>query len=197
MRGLSKGLSIKWNRSAFVVCLILVMILVLSTVGMTIAWFIDSTDSIVNTFVPGKVAFNIEENFSNGDDVKEDVKFKNAGNIDAYIRVALVPIWRDAEGKGTALTADGTYLIDWPDDFNSNWFRGDDGYYYCKTPIEPGEYSSVLIDECKVVSGLSEEYSGKTFEMQVITSATQAEDTAAAEEVWPVIIDQNGNLSKS
>lgn len=192
-----RGLSIRWNKSTVAVCFILILTLVLSTVGMTIAWFIDSTDSIVNTFVPGKVAFNIEENFSNGDEVKKDVKFKNTGNIDAYIRVALVPIWRDNDGEGTGLTADGTYLIDWPYDFNTNWFKGDDGYYYCKTPIKPGEYSPVLVAECSVASGLNEEYSGKSFELQVITSATQAKNTAAAEEVWPVTIDDNGNLSKS
>ncbi|MEZ4358334.1 MAG: hypothetical protein R2876_06935 [Eubacteriales bacterium] len=191
-----KGLSIRWNRSTVVIAFILLLTIVLCTAGFTIAWFIDSTDSIVNSFVPGNVAFNIEENFTNGDDVKEDVMFLNTGNIDAYIRVALVPIWRDEQGEGTALTADGTYTIDWPNDYDNNWFVGDDGYYYCKTPIKPGEYSPILIDECKVIEGLSEEYDGKTFELQVIISATQAEDTVAAQEVWPVIIDGDGNLSK-
>ena len=178
--------SIKPFLIAFCVC-----ILACAAVSGSLAWLISTPGPVVNEFTPGEVTIQVDETF-NGT-TKQNGRIKNTGNVPAYIRVALVPAWVDDEGN---IAAKPAYLDDCNitlgDDFNQFWFEGTDGFYYCKTVIEPGEYTPILINSC-TVNGGEHKYD---FELQIIASAVQSLPTSTVGEVWPVVVGPDGTLAK-
>lgn len=178
--------SIKPFLIAFCVC-----ILACAAVSGSLAWLISTPEPVVNTFTPGVVTIQVDEKF-NGT-TKSDVRIKNTGDVPAYIRVALVPAWVDDEGNIAAKPASLKLDCDitWGDNFNQFWFEGTDGFYYCKTVIEPDESTPILIKSCTVKDG-EHEYD---FELQVIASAVQSLPTSTVGEVWPVVVDPDGRLA--
>ena len=180
--------SVKPFLIAFCVC-----ILACAAVSGSLAWLISTPEPVVNTFTPGAVTIQVDETF-NGT-TKSDVRIKNTGDVPAYIRVALVPAWVDDEGNIAAKPASLKLDCDitWGDNFNQFWFEGTDGFYYCKTFINPGKSTPILIKSCTVKDG-EHEYD---FELQVIASAVQSLPTSTVGEVWPVVVDTDGTLAKT
>ena len=178
--------SVKPFLIAFCVC-----ILACAAVSGSLAWLISTPEQVVNSFTPGVVTIEVDEKFDAS--TKSDVSIKNTGNVPAYIRVALVPAWVDDEGN---IAAKPAYLDDCNitlgDDFNQFWFKGTDGFYYCKTFIKPDESTPILIKSCTVKDG-EHEYD---FELQVIASAVQSLPTSTVGEVWPVVVGPDGTLAK-
>lgn len=181
--------SIKPFLIAFCVC-----ILACAAVSGSLAWLTSTPGPVVNEFTPGEVTIQVDETF-NGT-TKQNVRIKNTGNVPAYIRVALVPAWVDDEGniaaKPASLELNDDCDITWGDNFNQFWFEGTDGFYYCKTVIEPDESTPILIKSC-TVKGEGHEYD---FELQVIASAVQSLPTSTVGEVWPVVVNTDGTLAK-
>ena len=182
--------SIKPFLIAFCVC-----ILACAAVSGSLAWLISTPEPVVNTFTPGVVTIQVDEKF-NGT-TKSDVRIKNTGDVPAYIRVALVPAWVDDEGNIAAKPASLKLDCDitWGKDgsgYEADWFIGSDGFYYCKTVIEPDESTPILIKSCTVKDG-EHEYD---FELQVIASAVQSLPTSTVGEVWPVVVGTDGTLAK-
>ena len=174
--------SIKPFLIAFCVC-----ILACAAVSGSLAWLISTPGPVVNEFTPGEVTIQVDETF-NGT-TKQNVRIKNTGNVPAYIRVALVPAWVDDEGNIAAKPAS-------LDDCNITlgvdfWFEGTDGFYYCKTVIEPDGSTPILIKSCTVKDG-EHKYD---FELQIIASAVQSLPTPTVETVWPVVVDPDGRLA--
>ncbi|MGN0808768.1 MAG: hypothetical protein ACI4NQ_02255 [Christensenellales bacterium] len=172
---------------AFCVC-----ILACAAVSGSLAWLISTPEPVVNEFTPGAVTIQVDETFDGS--TKSDVRIKNTGNVPAYIRVALVPAWVDDEGNIAAKPASLKLDCDitWGDDFNQFWFEGTDGFYYCKTFINPDESTPILIKSCTVKDG-EHKYD---FELQVIASAVQSLPTSTVETVWPVLVGTDGTLAK-
>ena len=94
---------------------------------------------------------------------KSDVKIRNTGNIDAYVRAAIVANWYGDKEDGTTGIAlgyskeDGSAFINsWKmvtgttDNYGgeftglpgTNWVKGTDGYFYCTTRVAPGAYTA-------------------------------------------------------
>lgn len=179
--------SIKPFLIAFCVC-----ILACAAISGSLAWLISAPGPVVNEFIPGEVTIQVDETFDGS--TKSDVRIKNTGNVPAYIRVALVPAWVDDEGNIAAKPASlDDCNITLGDDFNQFWFEGTDGFYYCKTFINPGESTPILIKSC-TVKGEEHEYD---FELQVIASAVQSLPTSTVEKVWPVVVVTDGTLAKT
>lgn len=181
--------SIKPFLIAFCVC-----ILACAAISGSLAWLISAPGPVVNEFIPGEVTIQVDETF-NGT-TKQNVRIKNTGNVPAYIRVALVPAWVDDEGniaaKPASLELNDDCDITWGDNFNQFWFEGTDGFYYCKTVIEPDESTPILIKSC-TVKGEEHEYD---FELQVIASAVQSLPTSTVGEVWPPVeVGMDGTLA--
>lgn len=191
------------KRIIITVCAVLTCFML---VGGSIAWLTSISNDVKNEFTPGEVTITIVEEFE--DDVKSNVRIGNTGNVDAYIRVALVPAWVDENGNVVAQQASlDDCTITWGegvfDSENPVWFKGSDGYYYCTTPIPPpkseerddlGNLTPILIKDCKVkdpVNGIPHQYD---FELRVIASAVQAIPTDAVKEAWGVGVDNSGNL---
>ena len=184
--------SIKPFLIAFCVC-----ILACAAVSGSLAWLISAPGPVVNEFIPGEVTIQVDETF-NGT-TKQNVRIKNTGNVPAYIRVALVPAWVDDEGniaaKPASLKLNDDCNIAWGKDgsgYEADWFIGSDGFYYCKTVIEPHGSTPILIKSCTVKDG-EHEYD---FELQVIASAVQSLPTSTVEKVWPVVVSTDGTLAK-
>lgn len=106
----------------------LVLLLTLA-VGGSLAWLV-SNDDVTNSMVPGQVPIQINETVSNN--VKSDVTVTNNGNIQAFIRVAIIANAVDAQGNVTTGTAPD-YTVD-----STNWTKFDnENYYYYNGIVEP------------------------------------------------------------
>lgn len=147
-------------------------LLVAASIGGTLAWLTSTPSGLTNTFVPGKVPNEITEDFDGS--TKSNVQIKNVGNVNAFIRVALVPSWRnnDTDHTGTSLPAAGTYDITIN---TTDWTLGSDGYYYYSSAVQPNGSTAALVTSCAPKSGLSAAYTGKVFELNVISQSIQAE----------------------
>lgn len=166
---------LRWNRT-FVV-LASVLVLAIGLVGTTLAWIFTSTEEINNIFNPAKVTTSVEESF-NGQ-VKNDVKVKNTGNIDAYLRAMVVVNWQDGNGNVKAAKS-GDYNITWK---LEGWVEKD-GYYYYTSPVAPGGLTNVLFTACEPVEGKAPE--GYKLCVEILADGIQSEPASAVEEAWGV-----------
>lgn len=103
----------------------LVLLLTL-TVGGSLAWLV-SNDNVTNSMVPGQVPIQINETVSNN--VKSDVTVTNNGNIQAFIRVAIIANAVDKDGNVT--------VGDIPDFTVSPSWTPIGNYYYYNGIVEP------------------------------------------------------------
>ena len=110
----------------------LVLLLTLA-VGGSLAWLV-SNDDVTNSMVPGQVPIKIDEEISGT--TKTKITIQNTGNIDAYIRVAVVANLVDEKGNVTVGTAPTLNL-------GENW-QPLDGYYYYKGIVPPKESTTSL-----------------------------------------------------
>ena len=162
--------------------LLLGIILLLSTgSGLTAAWLSADADPLLNLFAKSNAPPEVVEEFDG--ETKENVRIKNTGNIDAFIRVILTAVWLDDQGN---ISAEPVPALSFTS--HSNWFEKD-GVYYHKERVAPGALTTNLIDT--FVMPVKE---GLRFELQVITSAIQADPDEAVEHAWPVTVDGSGRL---
>ena len=178
----------KSRRMTMVAALALALVLTVSA-GGTLAWLFTSTDPVENTFSPGNVDCEVIEKF-NGT-AKSDVKIKNTGNTDAYIRAAVVVNWINKDGKVCAgnhnnsasfASADGWIL------------RG--GYYYYTSPVEADKSTKNLIESII----LGDATDGCKQQVTILAQAIQAEGVNAGgkrpvELAWGVTVNADGNIS--
>lgn len=168
---------------------LLALLLSVGTIGGTAAWLVTHTDSITNTFTPSTVTSEITETVDKG--TKSNVSIKNTGDVPAYVRCTLVFSWVDENGviAGTVPVEDTDYIIDYAD--NGSWFKGTDGFWYCRTAVPEGANSPILIETCTLTDPAmaKTDINGKplSFRLQVIASAIQAEPDKAVESAWPAV----------
>ena len=164
----------------------------LATAGGTLAFLVDKTDTVENTFTPSKVSCAVNETF-NGKR-KTDVSIQNTGDTEAYIRAAIVVTWRDSSNNVYGVPVkDGDYSMK----LNlsaSGWFKGSDGYYYYAEEVEGGKSTADLIESCAPVSGKAPE--GCTLSVEILADAIQSRPEDAVEDAWDVTVGSNGNISK-
>ncbi len=152
-------------------------ILLIAAAGTTAAWLAAQSATLSNSFEAAEVTCDIDETFSGG--VKSDVSIRNTGTMDAYIRVALIPVWKDGDSIAGEAASLGDCTIDWGDDGTAAWALGADGYYYCKLPVAAGGNTPVLIDKCTAAA-----HGGLRFELQICAQAVQALPVSAVMSVW-------------
>lgn len=169
-----------------------IVVLIAIVASGTFAWYTDMVASKTNTFTAGTVSCEVLEETFDGV-VKKNVSVKNTGNIDAYVRAALVINWVDDEGNvyATAPVADEDYALDVN---TANWLKADDGYYYCKTKVAPENNSAILINSCKPIEG-SIAPEGCHLQVNVLASAIQANPADAVSEAWTSVTVSDGQLT--
>ena len=122
----------------------LVLLLALA-VGGTVAWLNTSTTPVENTMIPGNVPITINETFDGT--FKSGVSVTNTGNIDAYIRVAIVANAVDENGNIIAGKAP-SYTVN-----EKKWQKLEDGYYYYKGAVAPNGTTEALFSGRVDVTG--------------------------------------------
>ncbi len=175
----------KFNKKR-VTIVALCLCLLLSGVAGTWAYLSSITDPLQNTFTPAKVTCSVEEKFENG--VKSEVKVRNTGDINAYIRATIVATYV-LDGKIYAIApVEGTdYIVEWA---NGKWKKGTDGFWYYSDAVAPNEATNNLIKTAKVVSVPE----GCSFNLQIIATAIQAEPDLAVQSAWG-ITPVNGQIT--
>lgn len=180
---------IRWNRSFVVLAALLV--LVLGIVGTTLAWLTDKTKDLTNTFEYAKVSCEVLETVTQT--TKSDVRIKNTGNTDAYIRATYVVTIRDYNGNilydAYETETFQKYMKDLEGKISTDpyWQKGEDGYLYYRLPVPPdGETHNLfglgeIIDYAKIK--INERTYAKTY-VEILASAVQAMPTNAVEEAW-------------
>lgn len=165
---------------------VLFLCIIAGTVGGAYAYLTAKTDPISNEFVPAKVSCLVEEDFAEG--VKSNVKVRNTGNIDAYIRAVVIATFVSEDGKvlATAPKESVDYFIQWGDD---GWIKGQDGYWYHTKPVKPEETTVLLIESAYELSVPD----GYRLHLQILATGVQSDPAIAVQEAWGVSVN-NGEL---
>lgn len=157
---------LRWSKQF--VLLASVAILLVGVVGGSLAYLLTNTDPVVNTFTPGNVTIEVDEDFNGS--VKENVRIENTGNVDAKIRARVVVTWQDDKGNiYPAQPADTDYTITWEMD---GWTGPVNGVYTHTNPVAPGGQTGVLFTNCKPVADKTP--AGYHLVVDVIAEAIQA-----------------------
>lgn len=134
-------------------------VLLLSIVGgATVAYVAASTETRNNTFVPGTVSCS----------VGTDYRVENTGNVDAFIRAAIVVNWENANGdiRGIAPVAGTDYKLTL-----GNGWEQEGLYYYYSGSVDPDAFTGAV---CEVES-LTAAPTGYTLVVEILAEAIQAE----------------------
>ena len=144
------------------------------SIGLTSAFLTAKTGGLTNTFTPANIYAEVQEIFEGT--TKSDVKVYNGytdknkqhdSDAPVYIRVALVPTWKDAAGNVVAVPASlGDLNITW----GSGWYKHTDGYYYYTSVVPAGGETTNLIESAKVMTE-----NGYQMDLQILAQAIQAE----------------------
>ena len=186
---------IRWNRSFVVLAALLV--LVLGIVGTTLAWLTDTTEDQTNTFEYAKVSCQVLEDVNSNETRKSNVRIQNTGNTKAYIRATYVVTYRDEAGNILYETLD--WKVDLSDKINrDSWVQGEDGYWYCKTPVAPGKETPALFKEPidgngKFLDGGRSKEHAITY-VEILATAIQSQPVKAMGEAWGYTMN-NGTLT--
>lgn len=175
----------------------------IAVAGSTIAFLNAKSQEATNEFAGAAVNVGVVENgtvYENGDNtntgyskvtsgtpVTKSVRIENITSeayptTDTYVRVRLVPSFRDGDGNLLAVNIDDTNVAYTYGD-KENWkYETVDGekYYYYTEVLNPGDISSELIKAVTYTGNVPE---GAHFELQVLTEGVPV---AALERAWGI-----------
>lgn len=161
---------------------IAIILVVVMTIGGTVAFLMDSTESVINKFTPASSGITIEEEVK--ENCKTEIAVKNTGDTGAYIRVSLVANYYDENGNITGGAAVPDFALN-----ETNWFKGTDGYYYYQTPLPAGKVTESLL-----ANGSKMELS-ENMQVTVLAQSMQTTPTNAVTDAWSVVVGNDGTLS--
>ena len=153
---------------------------IMASANVTYAYLFTNTSSAENTFIPAVVSCEVQNDYL--DNVTSDVRIKNTGTTESYVRAAVVINWQDSAGNVLANTPvpEDDYIIVFNE---TDWFLYN-GYWYCRKPVAVGYDSRVLIEECKAAD--IELPEGYHLSVEVVASAIQSQPDAAVQSAWGV-----------
>ena len=161
-----------------VICLILLLMI---SVGGTIAFVVTHTSEIRNTFTESVVKCEVDETFENN--VKSNVSIKNTGDTTAYIRAFVNVTWMNESGQVASVSPKSTdYMIEYS---TSGWLKGSDGYYYYSLPVQPNDKTAVLINSCQLLDTASAP-DGYYLSVEIVCSAIQSTPVSVVSDIWHV-----------
>ena len=161
-----------------VICLILLLMI---SVGGTIAFVVTHTSEIRNTFTESVVKCEVDETFK--DNVKSNVSIKNTGDTTAYIRAFVNVTWMNESGQVASVSPKSTdYMIEYS---TSGWLKGSDGYYYYSLPVQPNDKTAVLINSCQLLETASAP-DGYYLSVEIVCSAIQSTPVSVVSDIWHV-----------
>ena len=179
------------------VALVALLVLLCCTVAGTLAYLVDSTDPVTNTFTPASVSTEVNEDFDGI--TKSNVTIKNTGNIDAYIRATVVVNWADKDGNvyGGAVPTDKGDKKDYDLTLKANngWIKGADGYYYYIHPVAPKGSTTVMFENITQLTADPAE--GYGLQITILADGIQSEPGTTVVRVWESVTDVNTDKTLS
>ena len=161
---------------ALVVSLVLVLTV---TVGTTLAYLFTESGPVENIFQPSSVTTEVIESF-NGSGAKTNVKIKNTGDTDAWIRATYIVTWQDSEGNvyGKQPVEGVDYEIRGE---ASEWISSKDGFCYYSTPVAHDKETSALIES---IQPKGEAPAGYSLCVEIIGSGIQSKPASVFAAAW-------------
>ena len=167
---------------------ILILILTIGIVGLTIAYFSNST-SIDNTFSTKDYGTTVDEEFvspSNwlpGTTTPKTLTVTNSGSVDEAVRVSYVETWTSANSStegNLPLTQNGNdvAVINWANP--SDWTKVTEGgvvYWYYNYKLSPTEVTSSLLESVTFNSAITNSSNCVTTEPQAGTKVITCNST--------------------
>ena len=150
-------------------------------VGATVAFLVDSTKAVENTFTPSTVDITVIEGKFDGK-VKENVTIKNelaeGKGVKAYIRARVIVNWVDEDGNILPGMPDGCEQT--IDQNNIDWTLKGNYWYYNKI-VEPGKETTNLINSAtyKVPEGVTDR-----LRIDILAEGIQAIPEQAVIDAW-------------
>ncbi len=190
------------KRTKMILALLGALLLLFTFGGLySLAYLNQTTNSVTNYFAGSTLDITVNEDFEDGDMIKENVKIENTGDVPMYVRVKLLVQVEDENGIIIAnpivvddLSFRGIDMDDFEISEINNWVEID-GYYYYQELINPGE--EVLFFES---ASLKEDVVFRENYTPVLTISAQGVQANAIElgDVWNEIqIDENNKLIQS
>ena len=167
------------------VCLIIVAVI---TVSVTLAFIVVKTTQLINQFQVAEIHIAVNATTSTFT-VDED------SDLSAYIRVAVLVNYQDTLGSVYRVGAvEGTHYSLNESLDGTNWIKGADGYYYYKSPVEPGATTQALpvtVTSLTLPQGEEDPTGGGKSKLTVTYVATgvQATPTSAVADAWNVTLN--------
>lgn len=159
------------------------------TTGGTLAYIFTKTAEKQNSFEPVFVSCSVEESFDGS--TKSNVKVRNTGDINAYIRATFVVMWVSDEGNVHSSSPvegqDYTLTLE-----SRLWAKGSDGFYYYTAEVMPGEATDALIS---TLSPLTDGPSGYSLSVHIASTAIQSNPTNVVNQVWGAGVQDDGRLT--
>lgn len=136
--------------------------------------FFTSSDKVKNDFKIAKYEVTTKENFdpskyNKNDTIKKEVYVENTGSLPAYIRVKIVPVWKN----GLPIQVNGKSTVDLNIINLDSWVKIGD-YYYYKGVLNPKSCTKKLLDSVKVsdnIKNLYGDYDIKNLSVDVFTES--------------------------
>lgn len=117
--------------------------------------------------MPEKIEVEVEDLVE--ENVKSNVEITNTGITASYIRAAIVGYWVDAEGNIVAPWKDTDGSFVWGSAWNDKWVKGNDGFYYHKQTVNPGDKTYPLFETYTLE--VSPPMQGSSLKINIITQA--------------------------
>lgn len=184
---------LSWRKEFVLACSAIVLLI--GFAGGSLAYLFTHTDSITNTFTPAEVDVTIQETFNQ--QKKENVKFKNAGDVPVYMRARLVINWTDSTGKIVPAAPEG-YSYSKTGLPGTDWVLNGD-YYYYTSPVPAGVTTSNLVDSITAITPEKPEY---FLLVDVLVETIQADGVGSdgkrpVQSAWGVTVGADGTLNVS
>ena len=178
--------------SKAMILFVAVALLLLTAAGSTLAYLVDNSAIITNTFIPSEVTCAVVENGqAYTDDVvsvasKSGVTIQNTGDIPAYIRASILVTWKSTGGIVYAAKPAGT---DYTLRINTDDWTMKNGYYYHNTPVSPNLFTEQLIESATQVNDGPVGSDGTQYylSIEIVAEAIQADGMGAKSAIyaWP------------
>ena len=176
----------KKNTKRIVMMASIILTLAISVAG-TLAWLYTEPQVVENTFIPTEVPNKVVETFDGT--TKTNVKIKNVGNIDAYVRASVIATWAEVDSNGNpthSVYNEKPALA--MSDLGTDWVYGNDGYYYYTKKVASGDetgvmFSSIALADNAVKPTAAEGYD-YVLSVEIMGQTIQAEPDSVVGSVW-------------
>ncbi len=165
-------------------------VLIPFVIGSTFAYFV-KTVKMDNPFQSSEAKVYLNEKFDPndrwvpGEEKQKEVRFGNDGEIASVIRVRFTSVLKRSDGSEDSDAAKN-FKLNFSADFEKNWTKSGDWYYYNKV-LSEGDITGVTLQSVTVSNqigndehGIQVDYSNASYEVEIEGELLQASMAAEA-----------------